>query len=402
MGLSGILITILITVFGGWFVLKYRPKHVIAFCKKCAAAVYYALKTPAFCISFLVVVLVTAAYLMVFRDLISPEDKLVVAIANFYQMSGTEREENNRLLNRLSLELKKHREEINLIDTLCATNDSSEAREMGKKMGAHVVIWGMIEKTRVEAEIEPHIAICRPFKQVQLKARELSTESRVSIGELEKIDFAKRKAAEIADVVMFILGFAKYKLEDYKSALKIFQERIAEKDADVWFGIGNCCYYLYRPKYEKALAAYCKAIELDSACAKAYCNIGNIFLESKKFTEAMEKFKEGIEADSNFSNAYCSWGVALEKTGLLDQAIEKYEKAIQIDSTNAEAYNNWGVVLGKLDSLDAAVEKYKKAIQVDPKNVIAYFNLGNTLLRRTIKKLRTLSQITLAHIATGV
>ena len=290
--------------------------------------------------------------------------------------------------------------------------DSTEARKLGEKENANIVIWGSIEKTYVEAEIIPRLTIVRPLGKMKLEARQLEPTIKISIAELDHIDFKKRKAREITDVVLFILGFAKYDFEKYQEAIAVF-ESIQNKNAETFFSLGNCYAFLKKPDLLKATEAYQSAIEEDSNFVKAYYNWGTALNSLGRHEDAIERFKQTVRINPKYGNAYCNWGVALYELGkyedaikkfkeatLIDpndaetycnwggvlgslgqhaEAIEKYKVAVRINPNDADAYSNWGVALGGLGRCEEAIEKYKKAIQLNPKNEKAYLNWGVTL-----------------------
>jgi tetratricopeptide (TPR) repeat protein len=216
-------------------------------------------------------------YKLCLQSILFPPNKLVVAITNFHLVSGAETTDNNALISHLQDSLKVYKNDIELKDSVYhEVRDSTQARILGERIDAHIVIWGSIEKTSTEAEIIPHITIVQPLGKMKLEQKQPEPTTNISIAELEQIAFRKRKAREITDVVLSILGLAKYRIEKYEESIEIF-EKIQYKNAEIFFSIGNSYMFLPKPgflrgvalgdsvRYEKAIENYKKGLHCSSS-----------------------------------------------------------------------------------------------------------------------------------------
>ncbi|MFC2011271.1 tetratricopeptide repeat protein [Chloroflexota bacterium] len=174
----------------------------------------------------------------------------------------------------------------------------------------------------------------------------------------------------------FEKGFALGGQDKYEEALKAYNKAI-ELDPQyvlAWNNKGNTLGELGR--HEEALEAYNKAIEIDPKDALAWNNRGVTLYKLEKYQEALEAYNKAIEIDPLYAKAWYNKGNILYKLKKYQEALEAYNKAIEIDPKDALAWNNRGVTLYKLESYPEALEAYNKAIELDPQYALAYSNLA--------------------------
>ncbi len=85
------------------------------------------------------------------------------------------------------------------------------------------------------------------------------------------------------------------------------------------------------------------ANELNPNYAKAYFNIGLIYLDQRKIDDAILNFKQAINSDPHYANAYSSLGVCYYHKKMLDEAIEQLNMAIEIEPKLAKTHNNLAI-----------------------------------------------------------
>ena len=71
-------------------------------------------------------------------------------------------------------------------------------------------------------------------------------------------------------------------------------------------------------------------------------------MSSEKYNEAIKAYDKAIEINPQDSDVWYKKGNILNKLGKYNEAIKAYEKAIEIDPHNSNAWNNKGVTLAKL------------------------------------------------------
>ena len=138
--------------------------------------------------------------------------------------------------------------------------------------------------------------------------------------------------------------------------------------------------------------------------AEDYYNSGTVYAFRGDFEKAIADYDKAINLNPNFVDAYYNRGLIYEDRGLgnilsgrdyFEKAIADYDKAIDINPNFAKAYNNRGIayynlgliayalpnILSGRDYFEKAIADYDKAIELrhgDPK---VYFNRSLILLK---------------------
>ena len=179
-------------------------------------------------------------------------------------------------------------------------------------------------------------------------------------------------------------GITLGKLGKYEEALDAFNKAIEiNPQYDLaWYNKGVTLGELGRQ--EEALDAYNKAIEIDPQDASAWYNKGVILGELGRQEEALDAYNKAIEIDPQYARAWYNKGVALGELGRHEEALDAFNKAIEIDPQYARAWYNKGVALGILGRYEEVLDAFNKAIEIDPQDARAftnlaeaYFNLGD-------------------------
>ena len=150
-----------------------------------------------------------------------------------------------------------------------------------------------------------------------------------------------------------------------------------EVTAKVWYDKGYTLYNM--GKYEEAIQAYDKAIEIDPRYADAWNNKGAVLENMGKYDEAIQACDKAIEINPQFADAWNNKGFALENMGRYDEAMQAYDKVIEIDPQFAYAWNNKGTVFYNFGKYDEAVQAYNKAIEINPLSADAWNGKGSVL-----------------------
>jgi tetratricopeptide (TPR) repeat protein len=105
-----------------------------------------------------------------------------------------------------------------------------------------------------------------------------------------------------------------------------------------------------------------------------YVQIGNSSYAKGKYDQAIEAYTKAIDIDPDFAKAYDNRGAAYAQEGNLSSAISDFTMAIANNPNDAEAYNNRGRAYAKLGDYVPAVSDFTKAIKIEPDYTKAYNN----------------------------
>lgn len=128
--------------------------------------------------------------------------------------------------------------------------------------------------------------------------------------------------------------------------LEQYTDNINKLSATDWKEKGYA--FFNEKKYDKALEAYNKAIELNPKYAVAYSNRGIVYDELGKYQEAITDLDKAIELNPNLAQAFNNRGVAYNGLGKYQQAIADLDKAIELNPGVIEVYINRGAAYIKL------------------------------------------------------
>ena len=100
--------------------------------------------------------------------------------------------------------------------------------------------------------------------------------------------------------------------------------------------------------------------------SNAWVQEGRMLTNSGKYNEAITAYDKAIEINPQNSLAWNGKGIVLDELGKFDEAIKAYNKAIEIDPQYFEAWTNNGVDLVNLNKFDEAKASYENEIKINP------------------------------------
>jgi tetratricopeptide (TPR) repeat protein len=133
---------------------------------------------------------------------------------------------------------------------------------------------------------------------------------------------------------------------------------------------------------EKAIEAYCRAVELNPAAAGALVNLGTIYYRQRKYEEAERHYRSAIEVDSNYPLAHYNLGNLYDERGDLTRAEEHYNTALHLNPNYADAHFNLALLSERRGDFLKAVRHWKSYLKLDSTGTWA------NIARRQLEKLR--------------
>jgi len=178
-------------------------------------------------------------------------------------------------------------------------------------------------------------------------------------------------------------------IEYYSEALLLWKNADGIKTKAVAYNTrGNV--YSDLKQYDKAIADYNKAIELDPTgeCGigkkgAAYYNRGLAYSGLKQYDKAISDYNKAIELNSGDAEAYASRGIinlvlGKKNEGIsdLNKSTENYTAEINKNPNDSFLYNNRGWSYLWLDECEKAKSDFEKSIEIDKNFAYPYDNLG--------------------------
>jgi tetratricopeptide (TPR) repeat protein len=98
--------------------------------------------------------------------------------------------------------------------------------------------------------------------------------------------------------------------------------------------------------------------------------------DKSRYEKALADYNKAIELEDNNSTAYNNRGVIWESLGYPDKALADYDRAISLKPNGAVSYKNRADLYETLNEFSKALEDYTAALEKDPKYPAAYNNRG--------------------------
>jgi protein O-GlcNAc transferase len=132
-------------------------------------------------------------------------------------------------------------------------------------------------------------------------------------------------------------------------------------------------------KIDQAELIIHQILEIDPQNAKAYKNLGNMYLCEDKIDESISCYKQSLLIDPIYIDSHKQLGNAFFRKGDLENAILSYQEALNINSNQIDILFNLGVVLQSHGDLDKAEDLYRKSIKLGNQLDQCFYKLGEVL-----------------------
>jgi len=169
-------------------------------------------------------------------------------------------------------------------------------------------------------------------------------------------------------------GYAKKK--EYDKAIAEYTNAIELEPEYVCAYIRRGFAYVEKTEYDKAIADCTKAIELNSKCPCAYTERGYAYRMKREYDRAIADYTRAIELKPRYVQAYINRAFAYAEKKEYDKAIVDCIRAIELNPKDTWAYMERGYAYKKKREYDRAIADYSRAIELDPKYASAYSNLA--------------------------
>jgi protein O-mannosyl-transferase len=129
-------------------------------------------------------------------------------------------------------------------------------------------------------------------------------------------------------------------------------------------------------RYEAALTAYTKALQLNAANDQAWYNTGNVLLALNRPGDALEPMKRALEVNPTFTKAWNNLGSVWFKLGQYDSAVSCYRQALSLEPTYLSATGNLGQALLRQGNGVDALQTLERALSIQPGEMVYLLQAG--------------------------
>ena len=181
------------------------------------------------------------------------------------------------------------------------------------------------------------------------------------------LDRAMALAADVSeDEKLFIEAYHAIFLENNPDKALLLRKRLVGRhpnDKRAHFVLGQS--YAGRNKFDKAIAEYEKAIDIDEDYAPPYNSLGYTYMAKGEYDQTREAFRNYIRLIPGEANPYDSMADLLTRMGRHEEAIEHFQKAAELNPKFAFSQRKIGLNLVYLGRHDEGRAAYAKAIGME-------------------------------------
>lgn len=167
---------------------------------------------------------------------------------------------------------------------------------------------------------------------------------------------------------------------DYHSDLQMWSDvvRKSPQNARAWNNLGNI--YLERGNYDQAIAYLSEAYHYNPAYPLALYNLGVAFTYQGDPEKATFFTLEALRIDPSYKNAHNTLGMLALSRNDLAEAKKQFLEVLEANPAHTSAHNNLAGILMMEKNFAEGEAHLQRAIQIDPQYADSYFNLGVLLL----------------------
>jgi len=129
-------------------------------------------------------------------------------------------------------------------------------------------------------------------------------------------------------------------------------------------------------KYEEAIEAYEKAIQLPPFFRMPWNNLGNLYVKLFMFDKAIEAYQKALEANNSDPISLCGLGECYLKLNQIDNAIEAFEASTDTEPNLATSWDGLGKAYTAADRINDAIEAFSKALEIDHRRIGTWLEKG--------------------------
>lgn len=138
-------------------------------------------------------------------------------------------------------------------------------------------------------------------------------------------------------------------------------------------------YYLYKEIYDKAVADYTKAAQLDPKWMEPHLGLARVYKKRKDVTKALAEYDKAISLDKLNTTALESRGDYYRSLNRNAEALADYNMMIALMPQKTTGYFDRALLYESQNNLDKALLDYNKLVELNPKSNSYLVYQGQTL-----------------------
>ena len=203
-----------------------------------------------------------------------------------------------------------------------------------------------------------------------------------AVGRVEEIIEEYRKKAELKPQSAQDLYLYGRTLEDLDQKRRQYRAALEADPEFYWaqYGIGGT--YLVQRRYDEAIVALNKTLEMNSKMVEAIHLIGTVYLERGMLIQARERLEEAAAIDDTNHMIYLSLGQVYSQLNQFETAEKYFRRAAALSPKYPMSYYYIGLVCEMQNKSEQAVVAYENFLRLAPDHELA------SLVTKNIKKLK--------------
>lgn len=163
-------------------------------------------------------------------------------------------------------------------------------------------------------------------------------------------------------------------VKDFEHVITLNPQLPTPMWVELYVALGTA--YQENEEYSKSVETLTKVLALDTVNVKALHNRGNTYVFQKEYDKALADFNRALELEPT-ALGYYSRARLLTEIKDESKAIPDYTKATQLNPRFDAAFSNRGMLFQARGDLTSALQDFSRAISIEPGDGVYYFNRAN-------------------------
>jgi cellulose synthase operon protein C len=169
-----------------------------------------------------------------------------------------------------------------------------------------------------------------------------------------------------------------------RQILRSFSRRIDPSDAGAYNNLGVL--YYHKGMHEEAVAAFTRALELDSRMQVAQRNLEIAYFSTGYYDRRVAELRERLAARPEDRDARWELGRAYASLGQVPEAMTEFEALLEQYPDDGAALVQMGLALKTNGDLEQAQQWFERALALEPDSPVVNFYLGEVFYNRGLSE----------------